>query len=294
MILQCKEQRNNMYTNKHGLPDAIFNAVTNDPYSNEGSDITVTRLINPPQMERLKRLHEGEIVEDAMDRLWAMMGQAAHVVLERAAGHHEFTEERFHSTVLGFKVSGQADSLTLEGILRDYKLTSVWAIKSMLEGGKTEWEQQLNLLAALARRNGMTVNKMFILAIARDWRNSESFKMADYPPRAVEWESPRWDDTTADIFLEHRVRLHLVEEIVPKCTPEEQWRRDTKWAVVKKPGGKALRLLPSEYDAHEWKLQNIGNDGLVEKRPGSATRCEQYCVVKDFCPQYKEENNDRD
>ena len=71
-------------TNVHGLPEALVPAVTNDPYVG-GGDISVTKLIDAPQVRALTRKHHDKLVVDVSERIWALLGQGVHTVLERAA-----------------------------------------------------------------------------------------------------------------------------------------------------------------------------------------------------------------
>ena len=54
-------------------------------YSRGKADISVTELINPPQIAVLKRVHRNDIEEDLVDRFWALMGTNIHKILEDAA-----------------------------------------------------------------------------------------------------------------------------------------------------------------------------------------------------------------
>lgn len=75
------------FTNIHNIEDSIARAVQNDPYSHSG-DISVTGLVRPPQMAALEYQHRNEIEEDVSDKLWALLGSAVHVILDRAARTH--------------------------------------------------------------------------------------------------------------------------------------------------------------------------------------------------------------
>ena len=79
-------------TNLLGLPDAFVAAVKNDPYTG-GGDISATKLIDSPQRRVLYGKYKDFVVEDVSDRVWAVMGQAVHTVLERA-GTSALVEER--------------------------------------------------------------------------------------------------------------------------------------------------------------------------------------------------------
>ena len=154
-----------MLTNRLGLPQAIVDAVTNDPYSRGASDISVTQLIQPPYQRQLRLQHEP--IEDASDRIWSLVGQVGHGIVERAypqaytAAAALLTPKEVHDTYgvvaerrlfmkcNGWTVSGQFDVIE-KGHLQDYKFTSVW---SVIGDTKTEWINQLNLRRLLALRS---------------------------------------------------------------------------------------------------------------------------------------------
>ena len=59
----------------------------------------------------------------------------------------------------------------------------------------------------------------------------------------------------------------------------------------------ALRVLDSEMAAYEWCGQNDHDTDpkiSVVHRPGENVRCENYCAVKAFCPQYERMKNGTD
>lgn len=144
-------------TNKYGLPEALVAAIANDPYDPGKGDITVTRLIAPPRKVLLEARHAHEISEDVSDRLWSLLGQSVHVILERAE-KTAVTEERLSITRQGFTVSGKFDRFVLtDGLLQEYKVTTAYTVRN---GGRDEWEAQLNLLAAILRENGHQVLRL--------------------------------------------------------------------------------------------------------------------------------------
>ena len=74
-----------LITNNEALPQPIVDAVTKDPYSRGDSDISVTQLLQPARKVVLEKKHDHEMVVDAADRLFALLGQIGHGILERAA-----------------------------------------------------------------------------------------------------------------------------------------------------------------------------------------------------------------
>jgi hypothetical protein len=277
-------------TNLNNLPEPLVRAVTRHPRRRDSNVISVTELIQPPQLRALALKHENEIVEDASDRIWALLGTLLHGVLERNAKGLEDTisEEELEIDVLGWRVIGHYDlsEIVLDGeLLTDWKLTSVWAVK---DGIKPEWEAQLNVYAELIRRAGRYVNQLQIVTIGRDWSKSKAQFDQSYPQQQVQTFSvPLWSSEQATDYLEERVRLHQNAEqgIYPDCTPQERWERETQWALMKRGQKKAVKL----YLNSDLALQAAGEakDLSVVERRGASVRCESYCPVSRFCKQYE-------
>lgn len=86
-----------LMTNKNGLPQPVVDAIKHDTYK-VGGDISVTTLIDAPQIRILKKKHGHELESDVSEYLWALMGTAVHHVLERA--HIKDTRKQAFMTVL--------------------------------------------------------------------------------------------------------------------------------------------------------------------------------------------------
>ena len=180
-------------TNKMNLPLAIKRAVENDPYDPSGSDISTTRLIAPPLIRHLEVKHKDEIEEDVADRIWALLGSSVHHVIERAKIENDLAEIRLFykddDITNGWTLSGQFDYITSEGDLIDFKTTSAWSALDALQKGKDEWEEQLNILDFLVRHNpdkvNIKINKLYIIAILRDWSKLQASKSDNYPQAQV-------------------------------------------------------------------------------------------------------------
>jgi hypothetical protein len=265
-----------MLTNRYGLPAPLVNAIRNDPYSNSGSDITVTGLIQPPQ---IRFLTQGkDTIEDAAECIWRLLGQAVHAILERAYPGTAIVEKRVFTTVDGWTVSGQFDVYD-SGRLTDYKITSVYS-----RGGKLAWEQQLNLLAAICRRNDMPVTDAEIVAIFRDWRQMEVFNAYDYPQAQVAVIPVLlWPAEQAENYLIERVCLHK-QAVPPRCTDEERWMQAAKWALMQKGKKRAIKLFDAQPDG-----LTLGKGQYWEHRPGAYRRCESYCPASSYCEQWDED-----
>jgi len=273
-------------TNKYGLPGALVEAIKNDSYDAGESDISVTTLISPPQIRVLSRRHYGEMEEDASDRIYALVGQAVHSILERAEPS-AIVEKRLYMDVLGWKVGGQFDRMTLRQVtLQDFKMCSVWEV---IYGLKPERIAQLNVLAELCHQNGFTdIRKIEIVAIFRDWMKSKAKFDKGYPQSQVQRISvPLWDKATRLAYITERVRLHQEAEKgrVIDCTASERWASDDTWAVIKGNNKRAAKVFRSEDDAKEWIGDRSGFN--IQFRKGVSKRCEDYCAVSKWCTQFK-------
>lgn len=281
-------------TNVLGLPQPIVDAVTNDPYDSGASDISVTRLISPPRQVALSAKHGHEVSEDCSDRLFSLMGQAMHHILERGGdvGGKRIIEKRLFTDIGGWTLSGQID-IWENGTLSDYKFTSVW---ETMNGLKDEKVEQLNILAYLCRVNDIEIDKVQIVAMYRDYSKSKAAFERDYPQHQIGiLESPLWSMEETKKFIEARIEIHkAARNVLPECTSEEMWERPTKWAVHKEGILSAKRLLESKEKAFDYcvdkKLVTPENElkkGIyIEKRPGAKIRCENYCSIAPFCTQF--------
>jgi len=297
-------------TNKLGLPEPIVRAVAHDDYDDGGADISVSSLAKPPRLRQLERLHADELVEDAADRIWLLVGKSIHAILERAAKdvladlpasvhaqhdaemaharmiapkRNDLVEHRLSMQVGGWKVSGAFDHFALEDYrLTDYKVTSVWSVK---DGGRDEWPAQVNSYAHLLRtQTAHVVKAVQVVAICRDWRKNEARKYPDsYPAhQVVVLPLDLWSPDECQRYLEGRVALHqAAQAALPHCDATDRWQRPDTWAVVKNGNTRATKVCASEQEAREV----IGEaKGLhIEHRPGLPVRCAQYCAVRESC-----------
>jgi hypothetical protein len=266
------------YTNVHDLPAAIVAAVQNDPYVG-GGDISVTKLIDAPQRRVLYAKHQDRIVEDVSERIWSLLGQAVHHILERADTGAK-VEERLYAEVEGWTLSGQFDRLHLaDKVLQDYKVTTTYK-----KDGAESWTQQCNVLRWLGHKNGYDIDRLEIVAIFRDWRKTEAERRPDYPPAAVGIiPVPVWPLAVTEQFIVDRIHKHQAARggLPTPCTDEERWYSGTTYALMKPGGKRAVKVFDSPPPAEE-----IPEGQYVETRPGEYKRCLHYCEVAPFCAQW--------
>jgi len=224
-----------------------------------------------------------------MDRVWSIFGQAAHTVLETHGSDDSITEERMYMTVNGKKIGGQVDHY-LNGIITDYKVTTVWGI--IHDTKNEEWERQLNIYARLFRHNGYEVRGIRIVCILRDWDKNRALRESDYPKTPILVIPLNvWSVEEQDGFLYNQVTrlIHcesLPDEDLPVCSEHDRWCRAASYAVIKTGAKRATKVHSSLQDAED-DAQSRGDKYEVYVRPGVSVRCEAYCSVNKFCSFYK-------
>lgn len=275
-------------TNKLRLPDVIVDAVANDSYTKGEADISVTELLVPPQLRHLKLKYADELVEDVSDRIYSLMGQSLHVILERAAAGKldTLSETTVYAEYEGWTVKGQADHLLMgTGELLDFKMTSVYKVKS--GGVPREWVEQTNIYRRLLQKKGVNVNTIAIIVLLRDWSKNQAKKAQDYPQAQVlRLEVPLWSDRETDDFISERIKLH--QAAVPQsCSDYDMWARPGSYAVMKRGNVRAVKVFNNEFEAEA--LASTSSSMYVEVRPGEAVRCQDWCPVSHLCPQWRDD-----
>lgn len=280
-------------TNKHALPEAVYNLIAKDNYDAGKSDYSVTTLLSPPRLVHLQRRHWEELEEDAIDRVWSLFGHTAHSLLEQHGAEGALSEERLYVDILGRKIGGQVDNYH-DGVITDYKVTSSW---TLVYGSRLhEWEAQLNMYAHIFRENGHKVDKLQIVAILRDWDKNKAKADWKYPQvPIVIIPLKMWEDKDVATFMDRRVDAMIWNEgyeddKLDLCSSEDMWEQPTKWALMKKDRKTAVRVVETEEECDELSKQYKidGREYYWQQRPGKRTRCESYCSCSKFCNQWKE------
>jgi hypothetical protein len=275
----------------------LVKAVENDPYNAGDGDISCTTLISPPMIRHLRDANSNRISEDVADRMYSLMGQAMHHVLEMA-DDDALVEERFYAVYESpqgdKKVSGQIDRYD-DGSIQDWKFTSVW---EYIHGLKPEREAQLNILADLMRRNGEDIKGLQINMLFRDWSATKAEFDNAYPQTQIAViDVPLWEPKKAREYIEQRLEVHY-GPTVPDCTNEERWKDGDKYALMKEGRKSALRVTDSEGDLMEWAVwkkvvptvtSELPKGHSIELRPSVAKRCKTYCNCSEFCVLYQNE-----
>lgn len=288
-------------TNKHGLPETIVNVLRRPTYSKGGANLSATELIDSPRISQLKRLHGNDLEQDASEMVWSLFGSAIHGVLEHGKDDNHIVEERLHTTLDGWTISGAIDlqTLTEDGIiLSDYKTTSAWAVMNE----KSSWVEQLNIYAWLVERvKAVPVTDLEIVAIIRDWSRREADSKDAYPNAPiVTIKIALWPFEDREEFVREKLNLHADAHMcvetkldLPECTPEEMWEKPSSWAVKKPKNVRATAVFYAEEEAKA-KVKDLGKEYIIEHRTGERTRCQNYCPVNQFCSQWADYRRDHE
>jgi len=284
-------------TNKFNVPETLVALASRDYYTKGQSDYSVTEIISPPRIQRLRRKHFEEIEQDVSDMLWMLLGTALHVVAERSEVSGHTNEERLSAGVNGIILSGaidlqkdEADGITIT----DYKFTSAWALMN----DKPEWEQQQNIYKYLVERvKKKPVKGLKICALIRDWSRRDAQNKPDYPQAPIQIvDIPMWTFDRTEAFIKERVEMHRDSKVnadwgeeLPLCTEEERWVRQTTYAVKKDGRKTAIRVFDTQDEADALLKEMPEKDkGFIEIRKGEAVRCTgNFCGVSQWCSQYQ-------
>lgn len=293
-------------TNRSNLPKVIERAVINDPYDSSGSNISTTRLIAPPRIRVLEMRNWDLIEDDVSNRIFSLLGQSVHHILERSKLKVDLAERRLFykddKITNGWTLSGQFDLLSRQGDLTDFKVTSAWAALDALTNGKDEWENQLNVLDFLCRKNQKTltrykkevkVKSLNIMAILRDWSKLKVMQSDNYPRKQVVMiPIRRWSEEEQENYVQARIKLHQDAEKtdnLPLCTAKERWRKEDSYALMLDNRKTARRVLPTRQDMDKYMKDNKYVEGQgckVVFRAGEDVRCQHYCSVNQFCSHF--------
>jgi hypothetical protein len=286
-------------TNKFNVPETLVALATRDYYTKGKSDYSVTEIISPPRIQRLRRKHFEEIEQDVSDMLWMLLGTALHVVAERSEVLGHTNEERLSAGINGIILSGAIDLQKddEDGVtITDYKFTSAWALMN----DKPEWEQQQNIYKYLVERvKKKPVKGLKICALIRDWSRRDAQNKPDYPQAPIQViDIPMWTFDRTEAFIKERVEMHRDSKVsadwgdeLPLCSDEERWLRPTTYAVKKDGRKTAIRVFDTQDEADALLKEMPEKDkGFIEIRKGEAVRCTgNFCGVSQWCNQYQNE-----
>lgn len=282
-------------TNVHNLPEPLVTLARREYYSKGAAQYSVTEIMSPPKIRRMREKYDDQIVTDVSQMLWSLLGSALHVVMERGETSGWIKEERLFAEVDGVAISGAID-LQEEGeggiTIYDYKFTSAWAV--MQE--KEEWTQQLNIYKWLVETvKQRKVVGLKICALVRDYSKHDLREAYPAAPICIV-DVPLWDSVKTEMYIRERLEMHReskmradFEEDLQNCSNEERWMSETTFAVKREGRKTAIRVFKTIEEATELAEKE---KGYVETRLGEPKRCTgDFCGVSQWCAQYQGELN---
>jgi len=295
-------------TNKFNVPETLMALASKEYYSKGKADYSVTEIMSPPRIQRLRSRHYKDMEQDVSDMLWSLLGSALHVVAERSEIPNHINEERLFLDVDGVTLSGAIDLQHIDGKnvqITDYKFTSAWALRE----DKIEWIQQQNIYGYMVEKlKGLNVTSLRICAFVRDWARREAQRNPDYPQAPIQIvDIPLWNTEQTEAYIKERLEAHRNakvsadwDEELPECTNDEKWIREEKFALKKEGRKTAVKLFDNEADAKNHINTFAEKDRpvyFIEHRKGEPIRCvNNFCGVNQWCSQYqqylKEQEND--
>jgi len=282
-------------TNKQGLPAPLVALLSRDFYTKGASQYSVTELMSPPKIRRMREQYDEEMEIDVTKLIASQLGTFMHGKLEEKMVEGYTNEERIFHSIDGITISGAVDlqQHTDDGVvIIDYKFVKAWSVMK----SKNDWVTQLNIYKWLIE----TVKKqkvcgLQICAIIKDY--SAHSVQENYPEaEAVMINIPMWDSVTTETYVRHRLDMHRAakqaqefgEDLEP-CTDEERWLSETIYAVKREGRKSAIRIFKSIDEANELAEKE---KGYVEERKGEPKRCTgDFCGVSKWCKQYQGEIN---
>ena len=289
-------------TNKFGLPQPFVDLATKSAYTKGRADYSVTEIISPPRIQRLRVKHWEDIEQDVSDLTWSLMGTIAHHLLEKKTGSGLQAEERLYVEIDGVILSGAMDlQEEIDGTIKitDYKFTSAWALRE----DKIEWVLQQNIYAWMVEKiKGKKVSSINICAFIRDWSRREAATNPNYPQASAQVVPiTLMDSSEVEKYIKERIELHRQAKVdadwdneLRECTDEERWTRETKFAVKKEGRKTAVRVFDTQEEADALVAEMPPKDkAFIEIRKGESVRCTgNFCGVAKWCSQFNKEHED--
>jgi hypothetical protein len=289
-------------TNKFNLPAPVVALLSRNYYSKGASQYSVTELMSPPKIKRLRERYEDDIEIDVSKLIATQLGTFMHGKLEAHEFENHINEERIFAEVDGITISGAIDLQHLvEGktTIIDYKFVKAWSVVQHNLGKKSDWVEQLNVYRWLVESiKKVPVNRLQICAFLKDFSGFDVGKDGYPEGEAVMLEIPLWDLAETEAHIRGRLEMHrnarvavdFGEEVQP-CSPEERWMTESVFAVKREGRKTAIRLFKTMEEATELAEKE---KGYVEKRPGEPKRCTgDFCQVSKWCDQYQGELSSR-
>ena len=311
------------YTNKNNvsLALAVFLMYDNYEYDERPNSISATGLIRPLRQLVLSKQNPALLkTVDISDLVFTRMGSAIHKGCEEAwtdpdnvkkalkvLGASEeavnnirinpkviaqgetpvYVEQRAEKEILNFIVSGKYD-LVLDGVLNDYKSTSVWAY--IFDSNADSYVKQGSIYKWLSP-DKITSDYININYIFTDWSSAKAREKKNYPQlKTITKKYPLWSIEETENWIMNKIEAYKAlvdtpQEGLPQCTDEELWASDTTYKHYKDSNSTRATnggVHTSMDDALKFQAKKGG--GIIKTIPGEVKAC-RYCPVVGICTQ---------
>jgi hypothetical protein len=199
-----------------------------------------------------------------------------------------YVEQRTEKTLLEMIISGKFD-LVLDGILNDYKSTSVWGY--IFDSNAENYTKQGSIYKWL-NPDKITSDYININFIFTDWSAIKARSdPSRYPQQRVTTKAyPLWSIPQTEAWISERISVYkslqnASQDQLPKCTDDELWASKTTYKYYKNPqaAGKSTKNFICMDDAIARKA-NDGDVGRIDTIMGEVKAC-RYCPVVGICKQ---------
>lgn len=200
-----------------------------------------------------------------------------------------YMEKRNSVEINGYTISGKFD-FVLDGVLEDFKTTSVYAYK---KGDVDEkYLQQLSIYRLL-NQDIITKDYAHIQQVFKDWSAAKAERTKDYPPAQI------YRNTLKLMSIQDTKRLitdktNLItkfnmspEAEMPACQDADLWRDPPVFKYYANPSATArsTKNFDSYIDAETYRREK--KKGVIYEVKGVAKAC-SYCAGAPICQQYAE------
>ena len=189
-----------------------------------------------------------------------------------------------------FTIGGKFDMVS-DGIVNDFKSTSVWA---WAKGTKDEDYALQGSLYRWLNPDKITEDYIRINFVFTDWAKM-MVKSAGYPQKRVEYkdipllsmaETEAWVRRKLELYLKHR---STPEAHLPECTDDELWRSAPQYKFfldpdkAKDPSARATKNFDDAGEARRYQAEK-GGRGVIITKMGEPKAC-GYCPGFAACTQ---------
>lgn len=276
-------------TNNLNAQPAYVLMATEGNYRPKEDRIGVTGLIISPLIRQLQLNRWDEIVVDVADMLERLDGIAWHEKLEpyviKTGGK---AEVKWELPIDGLTLVGKVDA-DYGNELQDHKKYKAFAFcRKAYKDTISKIEAQLNVLRYLKYAcEGKVAEKLTLCTYIKDFSANKALQEDDYPKKIDSINIKVWDMEEAALYIRQRLALHKRTDYT--CSDEDKWVRPECWAVMKKDGKKAERLLNTLPEAEAYIVQRKWTNDYatgkvyVEQRKTQPINCLNYCPARSVC-----------